>query len=109
MPRDVFHAIADPTRRRMLDMLVEGEKTVGTLAQPFSVSLPAVSQHLRVLKASGLVTERRDGRARCYRLNPWPLREVIDWARHFELFWTERLGRLGEHLSRRRRPAANKR
>ena len=102
MPRDVFHAIADPTRRRMLDMLVEGEKSVGALAKPFSVSLPAVSQHLRVLKAGGLVTERRVGRERCYRLNPWPLRDVVDWTRHFELFWPSRLERLGEHLAKKR-------
>src|SRR5262249_37073763 len=99
LPRDVFHAIADPTRRRMLDMLVDGEKPVGALAKPFAISLPAVSQHLRVLKAGGAVTARRRGR--CYALNPWPLREVADWARHFEAFWTERLERLGQHLARR--------
>ena len=55
------------------------------------MSLPAASEHLRVLKQGGLVTERRVGRQRCYRLNPWPLREVADWARHFELFWSSRL------------------
>jgi DNA-binding transcriptional ArsR family regulator len=102
LARDVFHAIADPTRRRMLDMLVEGEKAVSALAKPFAVSMPAVSQHLRVLKAGGLVTERRAGRERYYKLNPWPLREVADWARHFELFWTARFEALDRHLARKR-------
>lgn len=86
----------------MLDMLIDGEKPVGELAKPFSVSVPAVSQHLRVLKAGGLVTERRAGRERYYRLNPWPLRDVVDWARHFELFWTSKLEGLGLHLAKKR-------
>ena len=80
MPRpsateDVFRAIADPTRRAVLDLLIaRGEESVSALAAPFRMSLPAVSRHLRVLKEAGLVTERRSGKQRLYRLTPEPLK-----------------------------------
>jgi DNA-binding transcriptional ArsR family regulator len=95
---DVFHAIADPTRRGLLDGLVAGEAAVGQLAASFDMSLPAISQHLRVLREAGLVTERRVGRERRYRVQPEPLREVVDWVQHFERFWNEKLDALGRHL-----------
>lgn len=69
------------------------------LAEPFGVSLPAVSQQLKVLKDAGLVTERREGRQRLYRLEPERLREVHEWVAHFEKFWNEKLDALGEYLS----------
>ena len=92
---DVFHAIADPTRRALLDRLREGEQPVAALAAPFSVSRPAISQHLRVLRRAGLVSERRAGRQRRYRLEAGALREVSDWLRAYEGFWRERLAALG--------------
>jgi DNA-binding transcriptional ArsR family regulator len=102
---DVFAAIANPGRRAILDQLCGGERPVLALAEPFDMSLPAVSQQLRILRKAGLVSERRDGRQRLYRLNPEPLREVRDWMRHYEKFWTTKLRGLGEYLDRtERRP-----
>jgi DNA-binding transcriptional ArsR family regulator len=96
---DVFRAIADPTRRAMLDLLSQrGEQAAGLLGKPFHISPPAVSKHLRVLKSAGLVVERRDGRQRLYSLRPGPLREVVDWARHYERFWQTKLAALGAVL-----------
>lgn len=95
---DVFQAIAHPARRAILDRLRAGEQPVLALAEPFDMSLPAISQQLRVLRRAGLVRERREGRQRLYRLNPAPLREVRDWMRHYETFWTRRLQALGDYL-----------
>jgi DNA-binding transcriptional ArsR family regulator len=98
---DVFQAIADPTRRSILDMLEEEELAVKDLASPFSMSKPALSQHLRVLRLAGLVQERREGRMRIYKLNPKPLESVAGWIKRYDRFWNERLDRLGEHLARK--------
>lgn len=95
---DIFHAIADPTRRAILDRLQHGEQPVKQLAEPFAMSLPAVSQHLQVLCDVGLVTQQRDGRQRIYRLNPTPLQEVSDWVSQYEQFWKTKLDALGEYL-----------
>lgn len=107
MPRpeitDVFRAIADPTRRGLLDGLLAGEASVGVLASAFDLSLPAVSQHLRVLREVGLVTEQRVGRERRYRIRPEPLREVVDWVARYERFWEDRLDALGRHLEDKHR------
>ena len=72
------------------------------LAECFEMSLPAVSQHLKVLREAGLVEERREGRLRIYTLVPGPLREVSDWVGHFEQFWQTRLRKLGDHLKKRK-------
>lgn len=95
---DVFRAVADATRRSMLDRLAFEELPVMKLAESFEMSLPAVSQHLKVLREAGLVREERQGRQRVYRLVPGPLKEISDWVDHYEKFWTTRLARLGEHL-----------
>ena len=97
---DVFQAIAHPTRRRLLDELAAGEASVSRLASPFDMSRPAVSQHLRILREAKLVSERRVGRERLYRLEPEPLREVNDWLARYERFWTDKLEALGEYLDR---------
>ena len=94
----VFRAIADPTRREMLELLRERELTVQELAAPFAMSQPAVSQHLAVLRDSGLVSARRDGRNRVYRIEPAALKAVDDWVEHYRHFWTEKLWALGEYL-----------
>jgi DNA-binding transcriptional ArsR family regulator len=99
---DVFLAIAHPTRRAILDRLRRGEQPVLALAQPFDMTLPAVSQQLRVLRRADLVRERREGRQRYYRLNPEPLREVRDWMRMYDKFWTGKLRKLGDYLDRHR-------
>jgi len=97
---DVFRAISDPTRRALLDLLESRELPVTALVERFKVSQPAISQHLRVLRESGLVSERRQGRQRLYRLEPTPLRGAYDWLAHYRHFWTGKLDALGEHLRR---------
>ncbi len=97
---DAFAAIADPTRRRLLDSLAVGERTVLSLAAPFHITLSAVSQHLRLLREAGLVRVRKSGRERYYRLDPRPLRQVADWVEHYDRFWHQKLDALGEHLDR---------
>jgi DNA-binding transcriptional ArsR family regulator len=97
---DVFQAIANPARRAILDRLRRGEQPVLALAEPFAMTLPAVSQQLRVLRRAGLVYERREGRQRYYQLNPEPLKEVRDWMRYYDKFWTRRLRNLGNYLDK---------
>ena len=95
---DVFDAIASPVRRDILDLLGRGGRPVHDLAAPFEMSRPAVSQHLRVLREAGLVTEERVGRERHYRLDARPLRAVADWAGHYEQFWLHHARLLRELL-----------
>lgn len=99
---DPFRAIADPTRRALLDHLRAGPKTVTALARPFARSLPAISQHLRVLKEAGFVTERRQGRERYYRACPAAFRRVAAWVAKYEVFWSHKLDALEQHLARKR-------
>jgi DNA-binding transcriptional ArsR family regulator len=99
--QDVFGAISHPARRRMLDLLVEADRSVNTIAGHFQMSRPAVSQHLRVLLDAGLVTERRHGRERRYHLVPERLGPVRDWIAHYERFWDDRLQRLQKQLTKR--------
>jgi DNA-binding transcriptional ArsR family regulator len=96
----VFYAVADPTRRRLLDRLARGESHVNALAVPFRMSRPAVSQHLRILRDAGLVAVRRSGRERLYRLEAARLRDVYDWVAHYQRFWKEKLKSLGDFLDR---------
>lgn len=97
---DVFVAISDPTRRALLDLLRVGEQPVKQLAEPFAMSLPAVSQHLQILCEAGLVQMRKAGRQRLYRLNPEPLRQISDWIADYEQFWQEKLDALGNYLEK---------
>lgn len=101
---DVFAAISHPARRRMLDLLVEGDSSVNAIAGQFPISRPAVSQHLRILLDAGLVTEERNGRERRYRLVPARLDPVRDWLAHYERFWDDHLQRLQEHLMKAKPP-----
>jgi len=100
---DTFQAIASPVRRALLDKLSSREQTVHSLAESFEMTLPAISQQLAVLKRAGLVTARRAGRWRVYRLNADPLREVDRWLEPYHRFWTARLKALGEDLRRYQR------
>jgi DNA-binding transcriptional ArsR family regulator len=97
---DVFGAIRHPARRRMLDLLVEADRSVNMIAGHFRMSRPAVSQHLRVLLDAGLVTEQRHGRERRYRLVPARLGPVRDWIAHYERFWDDHLQRLQKHRTK---------
>jgi DNA-binding transcriptional ArsR family regulator len=98
---DVFQAVADPTRRALLDRLRDGSAPVAELAGGFRMSRPAVSKHLAVLRRAGLVREERDGRQRRYRLEPAPLAEVAAWADAYRTFWTANLASLKRHLERK--------
>src|ERR1700753_1711609 len=91
---DVFGAISHPARRRMLDLLLEADRSVGAIAGHFKMSRPAVSQHLRILLDAGLVTEQRHGSERRYHLVPQRLGPVRDWIALYERFWDDRLDRL---------------
>ena len=95
---DVYTAIADPTRRAILQQLVGGEASVTTLAEQFAVTLSAVSQHIRILREANLVTVRKAGRERVYALNPAPLQPVAAWLRFYEPFWNDKLSALGTYL-----------
>lgn len=95
---DVFHAVADPTRRALLDRLKGGGASVNALAEGFDMSRPAVSKHLRALREAHLVVERRAGRQRIYELSPAPLREVADWAESYRAFWATNLLALKRHV-----------
>jgi DNA-binding transcriptional ArsR family regulator len=87
----VFRAIADPTRREILDRLAVQEESVMALAKDFAMSLPAVSQHLKVLQEAKLISGHRQGRQIFYRLSPAPLRDVSRWIGSYERFWRTRL------------------
>jgi DNA-binding transcriptional ArsR family regulator len=95
---DVFYAVADPTRRALLDLLAQGEEPVSALAERFVMTRPAISQHLAILLRTGLVRARRVGRERRYRLRPKPLKQIYNWVALYERFWTEKLEALGKHL-----------
>ena len=93
-----FAALADPTRRAILARLAEGEASVGELAAPFEMSLPAISKHLSVLERAQLIRRRKDAQWRRCGLRPDGLRAVADWIGRYERFWTESLDRLAEYL-----------
>jgi DNA-binding transcriptional ArsR family regulator len=87
----VFHALGDTTRRRMLHDLASGERTVGQLAEPFTISLAAASKHIKVLESAGLIRREVRGRTHLCRLDPGPLASAHQWLSFYERFWTERL------------------
>lgn len=97
--RDVFNAIADPTRRRLIQLLAQAEELpLHELTEPFQMGRTAVSKHLTILKEAGLVSDRKVGRETRFRLNAAPLREVQDWLAFYTKFWTTNLLRLGQLL-----------
>ncbi|MFO0611265.1 MAG: metalloregulator ArsR/SmtB family transcription factor [Polyangiaceae bacterium] len=104
-----FAALADPTRRAILSRLATGDRTVGELAEPFDMSLPAISKHLRVLEKAGLISRSRDAQRRPCHLEAAPLREVADWAEHYRSRWEQRFDRLGAYLNELRGETAAER
>ncbi|WP_228566470.1 helix-turn-helix transcriptional regulator [Nocardia sp. SYP-A9097] len=94
----VFGALANPTRRDLLELLLAGEQSVQALAEHFDMARPSVSEHLKVLREAGLVAEDKRGRQRFYRVEPHPLHELQSWLDPFERYWRERLHALGEVL-----------
>ncbi len=102
MPQDhlsaLFAALADPTRRAILDRLAQGEATVKELAEPFDISAPAITKHLNVLKHAGLIKQGRRAQWRPCRLNATPLRYVADWVERYRRFWEGSFDRLDAYL-----------
>jgi len=93
-PEQTFTALADPTRRAVLDLLRQGSQPAGRIAQAFPVSRPAISKHLRLLRRAHLVQEHRQGRHRFYHLNPAPLKAVDSWLEQYRVFWSASLTNL---------------
>jgi DNA-binding transcriptional ArsR family regulator len=98
----MFSALADPTRRAILARLADGEATVNQLAEPFPISLQAVSKHLKVLEQAGLITRGRDAQWRPCKLEAAPLREIAEWTERYRRFWDERYDRLDSYLQQLR-------
>ncbi|HXW46297.1 MAG TPA: metalloregulator ArsR/SmtB family transcription factor [Streptosporangiaceae bacterium] len=96
--QSTFEAVAEPTRRRILDLLLDGERPVGELVAELSMSQPAVSRHLRVLRDAGLVTSRTDAQRRLYRVHAAPLAEMGEWLQPYRRMWAASLDRLARHL-----------
>ena len=96
----VFGALADPTRRSILERLAWGESRVTDLAEPFDMSLPAISKHLRILEEAGLLTRQREGRVHRIRLKSKTLKEAVDWLEYYRQFWETRLDSLEKYLSK---------
>ncbi|MBP6901533.1 MAG: helix-turn-helix transcriptional regulator [Burkholderiaceae bacterium] len=96
----VFHALGDPTRRRMLGLLAEGERTVGQLAEPFEMSLAAASKHIKALENAGLIRREVDGRTHLCHLDAGPMAAADAWLARYQRFWQVRLDRLEELLQR---------
>jgi DNA-binding transcriptional ArsR family regulator len=93
-----FAALADPTRRAILARLITGDVSVTELAEPFKMSLPAVSKHLKVLERAGLIARGQDAQWRPCRLKAAPLKDVADWVQHYRRFWEESFDRLEDYL-----------
>lgn len=96
----IFAALADPTRRAILARLASGDATVSELAEPFEISLPAISRHLKVLEAAGLISRSRSAQWRSSRLEAGPLREATQWMDTYRGFWDSSFDRLDAHLKR---------
>jgi DNA-binding transcriptional ArsR family regulator len=96
----IFAALADPTRRAILTRLADGDATVTELAEPFSISLPAISRHLKVLEKAGLISRSRSGQWRSSTLQAAPLREATAWMEQYRQFWDMSFDRLDAHLRR---------
>src|ERR1700691_1689510 len=93
-----FAALADPTRRAILARLSRGEASVTSLAEPFAMSLPAISKHLKVLERAGLIVRSREAQWRPCRLKATPLKDAADWLEHYRDFWEQSFDRLEDHL-----------
>ena len=101
--RDVFQALADPTRRAILELLRHGSQPVSSIARDFPVSRPAISRHLRVLREAELVSEIKVGRNRLYELNAAPLRSIDDWLAHYRYMWQHQLRNLKRFVEQKER------
>ena len=104
MPSAALEVLAEPSRRRILDLLRDGERPVGELVESMRLTQPAVSKHLRVLRDAGLVEVRPDAQRRLYRIRPEPLAELDAWLEPYRTLWSDSLDRLAHHLEGRSKP-----
>ncbi|MEX0843953.1 MAG: metalloregulator ArsR/SmtB family transcription factor [Balneolaceae bacterium] len=104
MPQDVFHAIADPTRRKIIDLLAQKSMAVNDVAERFEISRPAVSKHIKILNECGLVVIQKKGRKRYCRADTRKLQEVLEWAYRYRKFWNEKLDALEVALGEEEKP-----
>jgi DNA-binding transcriptional ArsR family regulator len=98
-----FEVLAEPTRRQIVELLAEGERSAGEIASHFSTSRPGVSRHLRVLREHGLVNAREEAQRRLYSLDPAPFEELDEWLQRYRSFWANRLDALDTEIRRRRK------
>ena len=105
---DLFAVVAEPSRRRILDRLLQAESSVNELVDVLGLAQPAVSKHLRVLRDSGLVTTRVDAQRRIYALDSRPLAEIDEWLQAYRKTWNRHIDALAEHLDRQHRPRRRK-
>ncbi|MCI0707076.1 MAG: metalloregulator ArsR/SmtB family transcription factor [Ignavibacteriae bacterium] len=94
----IFAALSDPTRRAIVERLSQGEASVTELAEPFDMSLPAISKHLRILEEAGLLLRRKEGRVHHIQLNSKPMKEALQWIEHYRQFWDDRLDSLVQYF-----------
>ena len=98
MRRDPWQALADPTRRSILEILKEGDFTINEVADKFEISRPAISKQIKILEECGILEIVQDGRQRICKVNPQPLEEVYKWVAYYEKFWLAKLDKLGKYL-----------
>jgi DNA-binding transcriptional ArsR family regulator len=103
MTATTFDVLAEPTRRRILDLLLDRERPVGELVERLKLSQPGVSKHLRVLREAGLVSVRNDAQRRIYEIRPEPLEEIAEWLEPYRRLWADRLDALERHLDEEER------
>ncbi|HEY5615904.1 MAG TPA: metalloregulator ArsR/SmtB family transcription factor [Bacteroidota bacterium] len=96
----LFSALSDPTRRAIVERLAEGEASVGELAEPFNMSLPAISKHLRILEEAGLLLRHKEGRVHHITLNSKPMKEAMQWIERYRQFWESRLDSLETYFTK---------
>ncbi len=99
-----FASLADPTRRAILARLAQGEATVNELAEPFEMSLPAISRHLKVLERAGLISRGREAQWRPCRLEAGPLKDIANWVEHYRRFWDQSFDRMADYLKELQTP-----
>ncbi len=104
MRRDVFQAIADPTRRQIINMLANQSLNLNAVADNFDVSRPAISKHIKILTECGLITIKQQGRERYCQANLKSLNQVADWVEQYRIFWTGKLDALGDYLEKDNKP-----
>jgi DNA-binding transcriptional ArsR family regulator len=108
MRRDVFQAIADPTRREIINLIAHRSLNLNSVAENFDVSRPAISKHIKILTECGLIVIKQAGRERYCEANLKPLNEVSDWVEKYRVFWTSKLDALENFLNRQEEPASKK-